>query len=388
MTTPHFDASAIARAGAEALRLGQAAMARELFGELTAAGRANAAVWLGLAQSQRLLGDAGASHAAVDRALELEPRNLQALVLKGDLLDEAGDVRRASSFYLAAVQGAPAPERLPAELRGVVKRAQDQCARYAARYEAFLRERLARGGESPRFAQSLDILFGKRHVYHQSPRYYYFPGLPQIQFYDRAAFPWLEAVEAATEGIREELLGVLGLEGAFKPYVVGDPKMARKDFSGMINNPAWSAYYLRKNGEVQTENAARCPRTLAALEGAPLAELPSRGPSVLFSLLKPGAHIPPHVGMVNTRLICHLPLIVPNGCRFRVGNEIREWTEGQAWVFDDSIEHEAWNPSAETRVVLIFDIWRPEIGLEERRFICAMFEAIDAHFGQAPNWEI
>ena len=63
--------------------------------------------------------------------------------------------------------------------------------------------------------------------------------------------------------------------------------------------------------------------------------------------------------MQNTRLTCHLPLIVPPGCGFRVGNEVREWVEGKLLVFDDTIEHEAWNDSGEDRVVLIFDIGGP-----------------------------
>jgi aspartyl/asparaginyl beta-hydroxylase (cupin superfamily) len=92
--------------------------------------------------------------------------------------------------------------------------------------------------------------------------------------------------------------------------------------------------------------------------------------------------------MVNTRLICHLPLIVPQGCELRVGNETRQWVEGKAWVFDDTIEHEAWNRSAETRVILLFEIWRPELTAEERMLVDAMFTAIDDHSGQKPQWEI
>ena len=113
----------------------------------------------------------------------------------------------------------------------------------------------------------------------------------------------------------------------------------------MLNNPAWSAFYLWKNGEVVPENAARCPRTMQALQDVPLARVPNRSPSILFSLLQPGAHIPPHNGLVNTRLICHLPLLVPGQCTFRVGNEMRDWQKGNAWLFDDTIEHEAWNRS-------------------------------------------
>ena len=115
--------------------------------------------------------------------------------------------------------------------------------------------------------------------------------------------------------------------------------------------------------------------------------MPNRSPVVLFSLLKPGTHIPPHNGLVNTRLICHLPLVVPAGCRFRVGNETREWVEGQAWAFDDSIDHEAWNDSDRTRVILLFDVWRPELTAIERELVTELFAAIDAYTGTKPDWE-
>jgi aspartyl/asparaginyl beta-hydroxylase (cupin superfamily) len=103
-------------------------------------------------------------------------------------------------------------------------------------------------------------------------------------------------------------------------------------------------------------------------------------PSALFSRLAPGARIVPHHGAVNTRLICHLPLIVPPDCgALRVGNYERAWREGEAFVFDDSMEHEAWNPSARERVVLLFDIWRPELTDEERHWVSQMLQAVDAY---------
>ena len=336
------------------------------------------------------LKDRPAALAAVDRALALEPGNLRALILKADLLAAEGDDRAASSFYLAALKSAPPPEQLPADLRGELGRAQALCARYAAQFEVFLKERLARqagGKPGTRFAQSLDLLFGKKQIYFQQPRNYFFPELPQIQFYERSLFPWLDKVEAATADIRAELLEVLKDGSAFRPYVEADSRRPQGDEGGMLGNLDWSAFYLVKNGQTVAENAGRCPRTLAALGDAPLSRVPNRSPSVLFSLLRPGAHIPPHNGFVNTRLICHLPLMVPAKCEFRVGNETREWVEGKALIFDDTMEHEAWNRSGETRVVLLFDIWRPELTDEERSLVSAMFEAIDAHGGQSAAWE-
>ena len=124
--------------------------------------------------------------------------------------------------------------------------------------------------------------------------------------------------------------------------------------------------------------AARCPATAAALAHVPQAELPGRAPTAFFSILKPRTRIPPHTGVSNTRTIVHLPLIVPPGCGFRVGGETREWVEGQAFAFDDTIEHEAWNDSDEARVVLILDVWNPYLTAVERTLLQEFYRAADA----------
>lgn len=392
-SSPSLDARALAQSGIEALRRGDPRSARESFERLIASGQADASACLGLAYACRSLQENRAAHAAVDRALALEPRNLRALILKADHLAAEGDDRGASSYYMTAVRIAPPADELPPDLREELLRAQERCANVAGQLEAFLRDRLngqgfAEGRSSGRFAHSLDLLFGKKTIYFQQPRYYFFPELAQIQFYDRNAFPWLDKVEAATDEIRAELLSVLKDESRFKPYVQSNPKRPHNEQRGMLDNPDWSAFYLWKDGEIVAENAARCPATMRALDDIPLTRVKNRSPSILFSLLRPHAHIPPHCGLVNTRLICHLPLIVPHGCSFRVGNDTRVPVEGNAWVFDDTMEHEAWNRSDQIRVILLFEIWRPELTENERALVSAMFEAIDAYSGEKPAWEI
>ena len=322
-----------------------------------------------------------------------DPQNIRELIRRAEQFAASGDARSASAFYLAAVRAAATHGRLPGDLAADVRRAQEACAHYAAQYKTYLRAKLESSGfdpsaSSPRFTQSVDIALGEKQIFVQEPRYYYFPGLPQIQFYPHGSFPWLAEVEAETAAIRDELLAVMQDSAAFSPYVTGDANRPRRDQLGMLNNPAWSAFYLWKNGEPVAGNAERCPRTLHALRNAPLSLTANRSPSILFSLLEPGAHIPPHNGLVNTRLICHLPLVVPGKSRFRVGNEVREWVEGRAWLFDDTIEHEAWNDCDRTRVILLFDVWRPELSEEERRLVSNLFEAIDAYNGTKPDWNI
>ena len=393
METSPSDMQTLLATGAEALRKGNARLARESFEQIVNQGRANAGIFLGLAQACTLLKDHVAAQSALESVLALDPRNMHALIMKADYLEALGDTRSASSFYQTAVKVAPPPEQLPAESRNELARAQAMCQQYAAQFEAFLREQLVpKGlfgpGSSERFRQSFDIMLGKKQIYFQQPRIYFFPGLPQIQFYDRRSFPFFDKIEAATADIRAEMLQVLNEENAFKPYVENSPTRPRGDSTGLQENPDWSAFYLLRDGEIVAENAARCPKTIAALADFPLVHVPNRSPSVLFSLLRPGARIPPHTGIVNTRLICHLPLLVPPGCGLRVGNDTRVPMEGKAWLFDDTIEHEAWNLSDRPRVILLFEMWRPELTGNERELVRTMFGAIDQHSGRKPAWEI
>jgi aspartate beta-hydroxylase len=382
----------LARTGIEALGRGDAAAARASFERVIASGQADAGVYLRLAYACDALGDDSAALAAVNRALILEPGNLSALLFNADYLHRTGDVRAAPKFYRAVVDSAPPMEQLPAELRAELTRAQSMCQYYLEKFEGYLKDRLdstcAPGKPgSARFRQSLDILFGRKKIYFQEPLNYYFPELPQLQFYARDTLPWLDRLETATAEIRTELQEILRQDGAFSPYVESTGATGGNQ-AGMLNNPDWSAFYLWKAGELIEKNAERCPKTLAALEGIPLCRISNRSPSILFSQLRPGAHIPPHHGLMNARLICHLPLLVPENCWFRVGNDTRQVVEGNAWAFDDTVEHEAWNRSDRTRIILIFEVWKPELSLEERDLVCTLFDAIDANSGEKPVWSI
>lgn len=371
------DAERLAREGVEALRQGRAADARQRFDAVAQSGRANAQVWLLLATACRAVDDRGAEETALDRLLAAEPQAVRGLLMKGDCRAAAGDDRGTLHFYEIALRIA-ANQDLPVDLHPEIRRADGWIVRFKARV-ADERERalaargLPRGARSVRFQQSLDILAGTRQIYVQEPTGYYFPGLPQIQFYDTADFEWVPTVEAAADAIKQELLALLaqGTEG-FRPYIQTEIDRARVDDNRLRDNDDWSALFLCENGKRSEDVIARCPSSWAALQAAPMPHI-ANSPTAMFSLLRPGARIAPHTGTHNARLICHLPLIVPPGCRFRVGNETREWTEGKILIFDDSIEHEAWNDGDEDRVVLIFDIWRPELSEQERDEVAALF---------------
>ena len=373
-------AEAIVRGGVAALQGGDGAAAQRAFRQVIDAGFASPQLWLMLCEATRISGDGAAQEAALDGLLALDPHNLRGLLMRGDWHAQHGRVRAAASFYRAAVAAAGGAGPRPHWLEEEVEKARAYVADSADRYRGALFERLSTEREEAgtRFGEALDILVGRRRIFPQQPSSFYFPGLPQRQFYEREEFAWGPPLEAATQAIRAELEAVIRGGGDFRPYVEDDPNRPRQDFHGMHGDPSWGAYYLWKDGAVVEENAARCPRTVAALEAVPISRIGGRTPSVLFSMLRPGAHIPPHHGMLNCRLICHLPLIVPPGCWLRVGNETRLSEPGKLMIFDDSIEHEARNGSDDIRVVLLFDIWRPELTPAERDAVSAMFNAIDA----------
>src|SRR5690606_36413904 len=112
-------------------------------------------------------------------------------------------------------------------------------------------------------------------------------------------------------------------------------------------------------------------------------------PAAFFSALRPGTHIPPHNGATNARLTVHLPLLIPPDCALRVGAHTRRWKMGELLLFDDTIEHEAWNRSPQLRVVLIFDVWNPLLDEAERVLVREALEGIMAYYGQnAPLGEL
>ena len=310
-----------------------------------------------------------------------QPASVRALLDRADEFARAGNSKAAMSFYQAALKSAPAGY---AEL-GTLERlrgAQSFIQRRADEFQQSLDRAIAdfRPKDSAaqiRLTHALEMLRGERTIYPQQPAVLYYPYLAQRQFFEREEFDWVPALETATPAIREELLALLESGADFQPYVQDDADRPRRQFHHLNDDPSWTALYLWRNGQLIADIAERCPRTVEALARIPLSAIGRRTPAVLFSRLEPGAHIPPHSGMLNCRLICHLPIIVPKGCWLRVGNETREWEEGRMLIFDDSIEHEAKNPSGELRIILLFDIWRPELTETERQGISAIFDAID-----------
>lgn len=375
-------AVALLRKGAELLNQSQAPAARQAFEQVIATGRTNAQILLLLAAACAAMNDVTGEEAAIDKLLAIDPKLLRALIRKGDCRASLGDDRTALRFYEIALLQADA-QNVAADFRGEINRVQGIVDDWKTRAENKRETALVADGfpvqsRTPRFQESLDILAGRKQIFVQQPTGYYYPGLPNIQYFDTADFEWAPSVEAATEAIRDELSALLADSRAgFRPYMHADVNSARTDNNALANSADWSALFLCENGDRNEDMISRCPKTWEAMQTVPLFDA-AFSPTIMFSLLRPGARIAAHTGMFNTRLICHLPLIVPSDCYFRVGNDVRQWQPGKLFIFDDTIEHEAWNDSKEDRVVLIFDIWRPEFSEQQRREINAFFQSTAA----------
>lgn len=210
----------------------------------------------------------------------------------------------------------------------------------------------------------------------QDPELYFWPGLESHPFHDRTV-PWMAELESAYPVIRAELAGLLDAKIAFTPYAQGtDASYRQKKFGLEEGSDRWSIYDLHDPAA-----ESNCPKTIEILHRLFRSEL-GEPVTAQFSALRTGAHIPPHCGVSNVFLTAHLGLIVPQGCRIRVGNEQRSWSEGRSLVFDDSFEHEVWNESDSWRIVFIARFYHPALTELEIEALGTLHERIRTLVGE------
>jgi aspartyl/asparaginyl beta-hydroxylase (cupin superfamily) len=372
--------------GLAALRRGDAAAAASLFEQAIALDPAAGSLWRNLAHARRLAGDEPGERAALQGALDLDARDFAALVRLAQWLERAGDRREAMIRWSGVIQlGEQIPDTNP-ELLALLDHARHYCATQQAMLAAPIRDTLG-----PRLAgidqvarrragAFVDHVLGGRRIYPNVCAGLHYPFLPADEFFDDLHFPWFGQLESQTAAIRGELEALLADPGEdLIPYVRMEKGVSGGQWDTLNHDLSWGACFLWEYGKPNRPVLDRCPQTAAALAAQPGAHIPGRAPSAFFSMLKPRTRIPAHTGVTNTRAIVHLPLIVPPGCRFRVGGETREWVVGRPFAFDDTIEHEAWNDSDEMRAVLIFDVWNPHLSGEEQAIVadyCGMIDSL------------
>jgi aspartate beta-hydroxylase len=362
--------------GVRMLDRGAPQQAQAMFERATKADPKHPSLWANLASSLRALGRRDEELDALDKALELEPRHLSALLQKGAIYEERGEKRAAARIFQNMLACLPPAGAVPQAIEEAVSHAkrvvEDDQAELIRELEGPLAQARERHGghRQRRVDLCLETLMGKRQPYYSQPTWMYMPELPAIEFFERSEFPWLDAFEAQTEAIRKELLQILVADReGLQPYIDFPAHMPLDQFRELNRSRRWSAYFLWNQSAEVAGHMARCPATVRLLATAPRCFIDGRAPTAFFSILDANTRIPAHVGVTNTRCTVHVPLVIPPDCGFRVGSTTREWVPGQAWVFDDTINHEAWNLSDTPRAILIFDVWNPLLTAAERDMI-------------------
>ncbi len=378
-------------AGRQMLLFGSAEAAEQLFRRAIAADATRAGFWVNLASALRRQEKFAAEAEALEQALRREPRHLLALLQKASLLERTSTRGAAARAYLYALQSIPASARLPAFLRPAIDHAVEFVKASDATVERLLADQLAelRGNHGTadlsRFDHAIAAFLGRQKIYTSQPTFLQIPRVAAEEFHGRDAFPWLTELEQATPLIRRELEQVLADDAPeLAPYIQYSESLPVDQWKELNHSRRWSAYFLWKDGERVEPHLQRCPETAKLLECLPMIDIPQFAPAAFFSILEPRTRIPPHAGVTNARLIVHLPLVVPRGCGFRVGAQSREWIEGRAWVFDDTIEHEAWNDSDQPRAILIFDVWNPALTVCERDLLRRAFPLLRNYYAGDP----
>lgn len=378
---------ALVALGSDALGKADAASALPHFQRAARVATRDPMIELYVALAHRQLGNVAEESDAIGRALAIDPHFYPALLHRGTLLERLGKRRQAARVFRDVLKIMPERERLAPSFRRAVDHAQAAVQENQDSLARFLEERLSPlrnrhgGTRLGRFEETVEVLVGHRKRYSPEPVMLHFAQLPPLQFYDDELFPWLAELEAATESIRDECIAALSTQQAeFNPYIQYPPDAPLNQWRELNHSPRWTTYFLWKNGGRVEANCEHCPRTAAIADSLPLARIPNFAPNVLYSALEPRTVIPPHTGDTNARLIVHLPLILPPGCTFRVGNDTRPWRYGKAWVFDDSIEHEARNDSDETRVQLMLDVWNPYLSPAERELVAGLLNTVRDYY--------
>jgi hypothetical protein len=351
--------------------------------ELAAQRAQDATTLLRLATIRRSLGDLPGAVQAAAAAVELAPRNFVMSLLLGSLREATGALHASERAYRVACEFAPVDLSFQPAVARQLERAKakvEVVAKWRRRLFEW-RPEIGSGltaDEEARLRQFRSNILNNLDAGPLAPPLFLVPGVRPAKYFDSSEFPRIADVEAATYAMRKEFLALIESPGI---NVTAD---ASGNHDSQSTSPAagkWSMIPLVRNGIVVEQFASRCPATMAIAGVLDQPKLGLISPNLYFSILGPGSRIPPHIGISNARAIAHFPLIVPADCGFRVGGESRYWEVGKAMIFDDMTTHEAWNDSGSMRVIVIADLWRPELRPSMRSGVEALMDSSD--LGQA-----
>ncbi|NVJ69064.1 MAG: aspartyl/asparaginyl beta-hydroxylase domain-containing protein [Alphaproteobacteria bacterium] len=323
--------------------------------------------------------------AAFQEALKLEPDVRVNLIYVGGAAIKAGQQTLAADSLSLALQGIPADELAAdgGDIEPVLAEILDEAVQFL---EDYLAELISDGeelsgqlkGASWRLHETSSPEWND---HRQRPGRFFMSAIAPQPWYDLKEFPWGEKLEAAYSDIRHEVTTALSHADA-SPYIAGHTLEAQH-WDSLADNDDWTAVHLYSGGYPNARQAAKFPKTLAALKGLPICQKGGNPVEVFFSLLAPGGHIVPHYGTSNARLTAHLPILVPRqkgAATVSVGGITRDVEPGKLMTFDDSFRHEARNDGDSLRINLIFEVWNPALSQSEVKAVEAMNERFNSWF--------
>ena len=345
-----------------------------------------------IAQLEFARGDPAAARATLEAVLGRHRRYVEAWLMLSEVCDVLGDthgaLRARHRFIVEAnAQGrglsadAIEPAWQQAVQRTVEAYRRDKRERL---FEAFGRVRDQYGPDAlRRFERALTGYLGEWKATPldplQRPKFFWFPDLPSGPYHDPMLQPWAATLRDAWQEIRDEAAQLLREDRDFVSFLNLKPgQKAPSSLGGAAEIPAWDAYFFYRHGVRYDANHGRCPRTSALLESIELCRVARQAPEICFSVIRPQSSILPHYGVTNTRLVFHLPLLIPPNCALNVAGIEHRWREGEPILFDDTYEHEAWNRSDSPRLILLMDCWNPHLTEAEKEAVRCVVEAIDA----------
>lgn len=415
-------------------RLGQLQQAEQIYAQIFAA-RAHPAVATRLAQIAMGRGDRGRAVQVLDRAVALNPDDGQLAIelavihahdndlataiavmasaverlpdfytgwlLLGNLRDTHGDARAALRAWYQAVVRAKnegmwnSANTTPPDILDSVVHAIEQVRshRRDIYFDSYDDLRVQHGAAALKRVDR--ALSGHLREWdatppdpRQRPKFLFFPDIPCLPYHDPFLQPWAKQLQDAYPILRADAVRVLE-EDQQLPNFINFKEGGRKEnvLTGNGPRPSWEALFFYRHGKRYDVNHRRCPKTSEVLESIELCRIANEAPEILFSVLTPGTHIQPHYGVTNTRLVMHLPLVVPPNCALNViGAGEHHWKEGELMMFDDTFEHEAWNRSDQTRIILLMDCWNPHLTPIEKVAVKQMIETISGlHLCEKPR---
>ncbi len=202
------------------------------------------------------------------------------------------------------------------------------------------------------------------------PHIWWMPGLNRSAFWDVSDHLELQRLTAVFESSKTlELLKLEYTNACSKPLLWKE---------NSVLNGNWQIFHLYDQGCRVSRNCSICPQTTALLDSVPGLIRGCAYGNAMISILGPGSEIEAHTGPCNFRLRCHLALAESDSYMIQVGSEVRSWELGKLMVFDDSFVHRVWHKGGEgdkERVVLIFDVWHPDVRLDERHSLNHLFHS-------------